>query len=524
MGRVLLRLGACLMLPFGCLGEVELDVLIVHGRVVDGTGNPSIHADVGIRGGRVVAVGRVRGEATTVLDARGKVVTPGFIDVHTHAENIQRLPEATSFLRMGVTTLILGNCGSSFRDVEVAFKELEETTISPNVATLLGQGTVRGQVMGGSFMRPPTAAEMEEMKTLVRRGMEAGAVGLSTGLIYTPGTFSKTEELVELARELAPYDGIYVSHMRDEGEGIFDALEELFRIASEAGVRAEVSHIKLSGRANWGQADKVLDAIEAARARGLDITQDMYVYPASSTGISTLIPAEAREGGRFEERLADPEEKARIVATMKERLKRRHRTGYDYAMIASYKKDPSLNGLSVEEAARKARGSDALEEQIELIFEIQLNGGAGGVFHGMSEEDLQVYLRHPNTMIGADSSVREYNEGVPHPRGYGNSARVLARYVRELRHLRLEDAVRRMTSLPARTFRLKDRGEIRPGAWADVVVLDAETIQDRATFQEPHQYATGIQWVLVNGEIVVEGDEHTGRRPGKVLRRGEEGK
>jgi len=499
-------------------GAADYDVLIVHGRVVDGTGNPAVHADVGILDGRVVAVGRLQGEATTVLDAEGCVVAPGFIDVHTHAENIRRLPEGQSFLRMGVTTLVLGNCGSAFRDVAASFRELEETTVSPNVATLLGQGTIRGQVMGGSFLRPPTEAELAEMKSLVREGMKAGAVGLSTGLIYPPGTFSKTEELIELTREVAPYDGIYVSHMRDEGEGIFEALDELFRIAEEAGVRAEISHIKLSGRSNWGQAEKVLAHIESARARGLDITQDMYVYPASSTGISTLIPTEAREGGRFKERLADPEEKAKIVAEMKDRLRRRQRTDYDYAMIASYDKDPSLNGLSVLEATRLRKGTEDLDAQIELIFEIQLNGGAGGVFHGMSEEDLQTYLRHPNTMIGADSSVREYQEGVPHPRGYGNAARVLGRYVRELNLLRLEDAVRRMTSLPARTFRLEDRGDIRAGAWADVVVFDPETVQDRATFREPHQYATGFRWVLVNGVVVVEQDAHTGRRPGRVLR------
>jgi N-acyl-D-amino-acid deacylase len=342
---------------------------------------------------------------------------------------------------------------------------------------------------------------------------------LSTGLIYLPGTFAKTEEIVELAKVAAAYDGVYASHMRDEGDEIFQALDELFRIAREARIRAEVSHIKLSGKPNWGRADKVLAAIESARAEGLDVTQDMYVYTASSTGISQLIPSEAREGGKFKERLADPQEKASIVAAIKERLAKKDRDNFDYAMIADYAGDPSLNGLNIVEAARKARGGDSLDDQVELILEIQANGGASGVFHGMSEDDLQLYLHHPNTMIGADSSVREFEKGVPHPRGYGNTARVLARYVRDLKLLRLEEAIRKMTSLPATTFRLRDRGQIREGAWADLVVFDPDAVQDQATFQEPHRYATGFRWVLVNGKIVVENDAFRGIYPGAILRR-----
>jgi N-acyl-D-amino-acid deacylase len=398
------------------------------------------------------------------------------------------------------------------------FKRLEATNISLNVATLVGHGSVRSRVMGGSFMRPPSDHELGRMKDLVEQAMKDGAVGLSTGLIYLPGTFAKTDEIIELAKVAAHYDGIYASHMRSEGEEIFDALDELFRIAREAKIRAEISHIKLSGKQNWGRPQKVLGAIEGARAAGLDITQDQYAYTASSTGISQLIPEEVREGGKFKERMADPERRAKVIANMKDKLRKGQRNDYSYAMIAEYKHDRSLNGLNIVEAARKTRGSDSLDDQIELILDIQKNGGASGVFHGINEEDLRAFLEHPNTMIASDSGMRRLGQGVPHPRGYGNNARVLGRYVQELKVLRLEDAIRRMTSLPAATFRLRQRGLLREGYWADIVVFDPVEVQDNATFKEPHQYATGFDHVFVNGVEVIAADKHTRARPGKVLR------
>jgi len=506
-----------LFLSTGVRGAPAFDTLIRHGRVIDGTGNPAFFADIAIRDGRIAAIGRITNEARLIIDATGLVVTPGFIDVHTHAEDIDDLPLAENFLRMGVTTLVLGNCGTSTLDVGAFFRRLEATGISPNVATLIGHGSVRGKVMGGSFMRPPTSDELWQMQALVGRAMDDGAVGLSTGLIYLPGTFAKTDELIALAKVAARHDGIYASHMRDEGRGILDALNEVFRIAREAGIRAEVSHIKLSGKSNWGQPEKVLAAIEAARAEGLDITQDQYTYTASSTGLSQLVPDKWREGGKFKEHLADPKQKAALVAEMKSRLRKGGRTDYSYAVIASCKHDPSLNGLNIREAAKKKRGSTSLDAQIELILDIQARGGASGVFHGISEPDLQAFLQHPNTMFASDSGVRKYREGVPHPRGYGNNARVLARYVRELKLLRLEEAVRRMTSLPAATFRMRDRGVVREGAWADVAVFDPSKVQDNATFSDPHHYATGFAWVLVNGVPVVKSDQHTGARSGHTL-------
>jgi len=498
------------------------DLILRNGRVADGTGNPSYFADIGVKKGRIAAIGKIDGRAKQEFDLTGMVVAPGFIDVHTHAESIDDHPRAENFVRMGVTTLVLGNCGGSVLKVGEFFKKLEHTNISPNVATLIGHGTVRGKAMGGSFMRPPTDEELETMRSLVDQAMKDGAVGMSTGLIYLPGVFAKTEEIIALAKVASAYDGIYATHQRSEGEEILKSLDEIFRIAREAHIRAEISHIKLSGKANWGRTDQVIAAIEKARSEGLDITQDQYAYTASSTGISQLVPETAKDGGskEFIKRLDDPEQKKKIIAQMKEGLKRRGNDSYAYAVIASYKHDKSLNGLNVVEAAQKKRGGDSLDDQIEMILEIETNGGASAVFHGMDEADLRVFMRHPNTMVAADSGIRVLNEGVPHPRGYGNNARVLGKYVRDEKVLRLEDAIRKMTSLPASTFRIKQRGELREGNWADIVVFDSARIADNATYKDPHHLSTGFKFVFVNGVPVVENDQHTGARPGKVLRHG----
>jgi N-acyl-D-amino-acid deacylase len=501
------------------LFAADYDLVLRNGRVVDGTGNPARLADVAVEDGRIVLVGRVSGSATSEVDVRGLIVAPGFIDVHTHAEDIDALPRGENFVRMGVTTLVLGNCGGSVRNVGDFFRRIEATNVSPNVATLIGHGTVRERAMGGEFDRPPTTDELERMKQSVEQAMKDGAVGISTGLIYLPGTFAKTDEIVELAKVTAQYHGVYASHMRNESGEIFQSLDELFRISREGGLRAHVSHIKLSGKSNWGQPDKVITAIERARAEGLDITQDQYGYTASSTSISTLIPKKYREGGRFGQYYSNTTTKAEMVEEMRSKKERGGRDDYSYAVIASCRHDRSLNGLNIAQAAKKLRGSDALDDQIETILQVQKNGGASGVFHSMGEPDVQSFMKHPNTMFASDSGVRRFNEGVPHPRGYGNNARILARYVRELNVLRLEDAVRRMTSLPATTFGLRNRGFIREGCWADIAVFDPAKVQDNATFELPHQYATGFAHVFVNGVEIVKNDQHTGAKPGHAVRR-----
>jgi N-acyl-D-amino-acid deacylase len=496
------------------------DLIIRQGRIVDGSGNPAFFGDIGVKQGKIAAIGRISVKADREIDAQGQVVAPGFIDVHTHADEVAEMPKAENFVRMGVTTVVVGNCGGSTLNVAGLFRDIDQGNVSVNVATLIGHNDVRRKAMGGSFQRAPTPEELQKMKELVEQAMKDGAVGLSTGLIYLPGVFSKTDEIVELARVAASYDGIYASHMRYEDTQIYNALDEVFRIAREAHIRAEVSHIKLSGPTAWGQADRVLAYIEKARSTGLDITQDQYAYTASSTGLRQLIPEAAFDGGhqKFLERLADPEQKAKLAAEMKQGLKHKGRDDFSYAVVASCKHDKSLNGLNIAEAARAKLGSDSVDSQVEMILEIEKNGGASGVFHGMNEEDLRTFLRHPNTMIACDSGLRKLGEGVPHPRGYGNNTRVLGRYVRELRVLRLEDAVRKMTSLPANTFQFKGRGELREGNWADIVVFDPEKIQDTGTFNDPHHYPVGISSVVVNGVEVIKNGEHTGAKAGKALR------
>jgi N-acyl-D-amino-acid deacylase len=519
-----IRAFVCLLLFPALLSsaaEPPPDLVIRSARVADGSGGPLVRADVAVRAGRIVAVGTVSARGRAEVDARGRVLAPGFIDVHTHSENIDDLPDAENFLRMGVTTIVTGNCGGSKLRVGEFFRQLEASNVAVNVATLIGHNTVRNQVMGGSFRRPPTEDELRQMRALVDQAMRDGAVGLSTGLIYLPGTFARTDEIVALAKVAAAHGGIYVSHMRYETVRIFEALEELFTIAREANLPAEVSHLKLSGPNAWGQADKVLAALDRARADGLRITHDQYVYTASSTSLSQLIPSEAREGGneRFLERLADPAQKARIVAEMKRTLKNSSREDYGYAVIAGYRRDRSLNGKTIPEAARLKRGSASLDDQIELLFELHRNGGASGVFHNMDEPDLQRFLRHPLTMFASDSGPRRFGEGVPHPRGYGNNARVLGRYVRELKLLTLEEAIRKMTSLPAQTHRLGQRGRIQPGYAADLVVFDPDKVNDPATFESPHHYAEGFSHVFVNGVAVIAEGQLTGKRPGRPVRR-----
>ncbi len=502
------------------LFAVTYDLVIRNGRVVDGTGNPAFFADIAVKDARVARIGRIAGKAKTEIDAKGLIVAPGFIDVHTHADEVAQMPRAENFVRMGVTTVVAGNCGGSALDMAGFFRQVDRAKVAVNVATLVGHNSVRRRAMGGNLDRPPTPAELEEMKSLVRQAMQDGAVGLSTGLIYQPGVFSRTDEIIELARVAAAYDGIYASHMRHEDNQIYQALDEVFCIAREARIRAEVSHIKLSGPSVWGQADRVLAKIEKARAEGLDITQDQYAYTASSTGMSQLIPERALASGSkgFQQRMADPAQKAALVAEMKRNLQAKGREDYSYAVIASCKHDPSLNGLNLAEAAKVKRGSDSLDNQIEMVLQLQVQGGASGVFHGMNEDDLQAFMRHPNTMVASDSGLRKLGEGVPHPRGYGNNARVLARYVRDLKVLRLEDAIRKMTSLPATVFHLKGRGELRANNWADIVIFDPDHVRDTATYKDPHHYPSGISWVLVNGIVILRNGEHTGAKAGRALR------
>lgn len=496
------------------------DLLVAGGTVVDGTGKPGVLADVAVKDGRIVAIGRglARGAAREVIDARGLTVAPGFIDVHTHADDIAEHPRAENFVRMGVTTIVAGNCGGSALDIGEALTNVREVGTSVNYATLIGHNTVRRAVMG-TENRDASLAEMARMKSLVWRAMADGAVGFSTGLQYVPGTYTKTPELIELARIAGNAGGVYASHMRNEGTELEKSIEETIRVGAAGGCRVQISHLKVDSPARWGVAAKALAMIDAARARGVDVEADQYAYTAASSTLGIRFPSWALEGGQIaiSARLNDPATWERIRTGMRAMLAERGIQDLSFAVVSSYGADPSYNGLSIKEIAARTKGSDALDAQLEVARGMLAAGGASMVYHLMSDEDVELIMKHPQVGIASDSSVLTPGDGVPHPRGYGNNVRVLGEYVRKRHVISLEEAVRKMTSLPAAQFRFDGRGQIRNGYAADLVVFDPATVADTATFEKPHAYAVGVPYVLVNGVVVVRNGTHTGLRPGQVL-------
>lgn len=507
--------------PLSALSSVETyDLVIVNGRIVDGTGNPWFSGAVGVRDGRIAAVGRFdHSKAKQVIDAKGRIVAPGFIDVHAHTEDIYDHPQAENFIRMGVTTLVTGNCGSSVTEVGEFLNRINKTPLAVNISTLIGHNSVRSRVMGLEN-RAPSAEEQQKMNELVERAMREGAVGFATGLIYVPGTYSETPEVVELAKAASKYGGIYASHIRDEGTSVVDAINEAIAIGESAKMPVQISHFKISARSLWGKSPMTLDLVADARRRGLNVTVDQYAYPASSTSLDARLPNWAIAGGREEgkKRLADPESRGKIRESMKRGLAERGFADYSFAYVANYRANPELNGKNIVEITKAVRNSDSLDDQIEQIFEMYNEGGAQMVYQVMSEEDVRTIMKAPFTMFASDSGVRQFGSGVPHPRGYGNNARFLGRYVREMKILGLEDAIRKMTSLPANTFGFRDRGQIREGFVADIVIFDENTVGDKATFENPHQFAVGFSNVIVNGKVVFDGIKMTGTMSGRSIR------
>ncbi|MCS7043309.1 MAG: D-aminoacylase [Bryobacteraceae bacterium] len=512
---------ALLFLLAALSAPAQYDILIRNARVIDGTGNPWFHSSIAIREGRIAAIGRLEGAtAKRVIDAGGRVAAPGFIDVHTHVEGaIEKVPRADNFLLDGVTTIVTGNCGGSAQNVAAWFQRLEELGVGVNVATLIGHNTVRRQVMG-TENRHATPEELARMKELVHAAMQQGAVGFSTGLIYIPGAYAPTEEVVELAKSAAVYDGVYASHMRDEGAQILDAIHEAARVGEQAGMPVQISHFKIDTPRIWGFSEKSIALVEEYRRRGVDVVVDQYPYDHASTNLGITLPAWALAGGTdaLRERLSNPETRSRIVAEMQQRLKDLGHPDFSYATVAYFEKDHSWEGRNIAEITRLRGLEPTIANQIETIFHILLNGGAQMIYHSMGDVDIERILRYPNTAIASDGGVRVFGEGMPHPRSYGTNARVLAEYVRRRGILTLEDAIRRMTSLPARTFRFRDRGLLREGFAADIVVFDPARVQDKATYTRPHQYSEGFDYVLVNGVVMVEEGRLTDARGGRILR------
>ena len=498
----------------------DYDVVIRNAKIMDGTGNSWYYGDIGIEAGKIKKIGRLGNvNAGKTYDASGMVVAPGFIDVHTHIEGDEtREPEAKAFIYDGVTSVVTGNCGGSRENIGLYLQYVDSLKLAVNTATLVGHNTVRRQVMG-TANRAPTAEEQLHMNQLVAKAMQEGAVGMSTGLIYIPGTYSTTEEIVPMAKVVATFGGVYASHMRNEGDKITEAINEALTIGREANIPVQISHFKLSGQNNWGRNQETLGMIRNARKEGLEVTIDQYPYTASSTGLSTLIPGEILSDGNDSvvARLQRPEVRKYVQRYMVDRLKKRRQKHFTYAQVANYRANTEYNGKNIEEInllmGRKHRARD----EAETVMDMMVNGGASMVFHGMGEEDVKAFMRYPYNMFASDASIRVWQSGVPHPRGYGTNARVLGRYVREQNVISLEEAVRRMTSLPAQKFGLKTKGLLKEGMDADIVVFDAATVMDNATYAEPHQYSTGFKYVLVNGVPVVEEGKHNGARPGKAL-------
>ncbi len=508
-----------LFIPAASLAQ-ECDILIKNGKIIDGTGNNWYYGNIAVKDGKILKIGRdVNPPAKKVIDAKGLIVAPGFIDVHTHLEGDEvREPNATNFILDGVTTCVTGNCGSSNVDIGKYLRWIDSLKLSINVASLVGHNDIRKAVMGRAN-RDASPGELQQMETLVDKAMKDGAVGLSTGLIYIPGTYSKTEEVVALAKIAAKYNGVYATHMRDEGDSVTYAIEEALTIGREAGIPVEISHFKLSGQHNWGRSKETVAMIKKAREEGLEVTIDQYPYTASSTSISTLLPDEVLADGQdsIKARLQRPEIRKQVTTHILARLKKRKLKHLSYAVVAFYGPDTTYNGKSIEQINLLKGRKHKAKSEAETVMDIMMNGGASAVFHGMGEEDVKRIMQYPFNMFASDATIRVLNAGMPHPRGYGTNARVLAKYVREEKVISLEEAIRRMTSLPAQKFQLRDRGLLKEGMAADIVIFSEKEVRDVSTFEKPHAYSAGFHFVIVNGVLTVENEKHLGIRAGRAL-------
>lgn len=519
-----------------CVAEVQtFEVLIRGGTVIDGTGSKRRSADVGIASAKIVAVGDLRNSKGEVeIDAKNHIVCPGFIDLHSHADRgILKFRAAENYIRQGVTTLVCGNCGSSPTDVATFFEQLRDKGTGPNIALLIGHGSVRQQVIGRLNV-PPSEEQLAEMQQLVRRAMQDGAVGMSTSLRYGPGTYATTNEIVALAKEIKPFGGFYATHMRDEGTRILEALDEAFEIGRQAEVPVHVSHHKISSVSVFGLTRLTLASIDKARDGGLDVSLDQYPYGAGSGGVSFYVPQASLSGGldAFKKRIADPKQRAAIVAGVEELLIRKvyragqrpddpehTRVALARIQIARASHAPKLEGKHVTEILQSRNKSVTLRNGVELLIELVVNG-VRGINHTLEAQpggDVDRVMQYPLTCVASDGGAIEYGVGNPHPRSYGCYPRVLGHYVRERKLLTLEQAVHKMTQLPARRLRWQDRGLIKAGQVADIVVFDPETVSDRATFLDPHQHSVGIKDVLVAGRFVLKSGEVTGELPGRPV-------
>lgn len=498
------------------------DLIITNGRIVDGTGNSWFKADLAIKGDRILELRKGLKEkypSVKVIDAADKIVAPGFIDVHGHIEgSIFERPTADNYIYDGVTTVVTGNCGTGADDIGVFLRGVDSIKTSINVASLAGHNTIRRLGMGLKN-RKATTDEMQKMEEITLKAMQDGAVGLSTGLIYLPGMYAPTEEIIHLAKVAAVNGGVYATHMRYEGTKVNEAIDEALTIGREANIPVQISHFKVTGKNNWGRSSETLGMVEDARRKGFDVTIDQYPYTASSTNLAVRLPDWALEGGldSLRVKMKNPEIRKKILDEMKVSQKRDRQKDYNYAVVASFGPDTSYNGKSITQINIGLGRKKNFNNEANLILDMLAKSNAQMIYHTMSENDLVHFMKYPFNMPAADAGVSN-GKGMPHPRGYGTNARVLARYVREQKVIGLEEALRRMTSLPATKFNLMDRGLLMPGKFADIVILDEHTVQDLAVYDQPHQFSKGIYYVLVNGKLVVDNGKHNGSRNGQALR------
>ncbi len=494
------------------------DYLFVDGSIVDGLGNPAFSAEVAIKGDRIVKISKEkldRSLAKEVVSIEGKVLSPGFIDNHAHIQTtIHEHPLAENFTRQGITTIIASlHSGDQPWPLDEYASSL---VVAPNVGFFAGHTWTRKTVVGMEN-RSPTAQELDSMRYYVEETMRQGALGLSTGLLYVPANFAATEEVIELAKIASRYGGIYVTHMRNEASGLLNSVRETIRIAQEANIPSQINHHKAVGVTQWGWSEKSLALIDSANAAGLEIRHDLYPYTASSTHSGILFPQWAFGGGNkaFARVVANPELKPKLEEEMK-RIFQTERTGNDLRRVQFriLQSDPSYNGKTLGDMAADRGMPNNLETGIKLATELQLKGGFSAIYHAMEEADVINIMQHPLAMIETDGDPVSYGVGYPHPRSYGAFPRVLARYVRELKALTLEQAIKKMTSMPADQYNQKQRGRIQEGAFADITIFDPETVSDQATYTDPHRYPIGIDHVMVNGKFIIKKGALTGERPG----------
>ena len=497
------------------------DYIIRNGKIMDGTGNNWQLKDIAILNNKIIAIGNLQNwKSARIIDAKGLVVAPGFIDVHAHIEGGEtRNPLATNFIYDGVTTVITGNCGGSADDMQTYFNYIDSLGVSINVAALMGHNNIRKQVMG-TANRYATEQELQKMEAIADKAMKDGAVGMSTGLIYIPGTYAPTEEVVRLAKVISKNGGVYASHIRNEEDKVAEAVNEAIAIGREAKLPVEISHFKVNGQNNWGRSEETLNLVKNARLEGIDVTIDQYPYTASSTNLGVLLPDWVLADGQDSilARLKNTDIRAKVKAHSLDLIKRRGLKHFDYAYVANFKADTSYNGKNIREINILRGNKDKAIDEAETIVQMMELGGAQMVYHGMQDKDVKNIMAYPFNMAASDAGIAVVGQSRPHPRAYGTNARVLGKYVREEKVMSLEDAIRRMTSLPADKFNLKQRGLLKEGYIADIVVFDENEVIDMATFENPHQFSKGFKYIFVNGALTIDNGVHNGTRKGMAIR------